>query len=92
MAHNLKILNVNASRISRRDRIVGLMALVKSIGPNIICIQEINIREAYAVFRDNFQVIINGDECMGEGIGIVLSLIHIPSPRDKRQSRMPSSA
>ena len=71
MAHNLKILNVNASRISRRDRIVGLMALVKSIGLNIICIQEINIREAYSVFEDHFQVLINGDESMGEGIGIV---------------------
>ena len=49
MVHNLKILNVNASRISRRDRIVGLMALLNSIGSNIICIQEINIREAYTV-------------------------------------------
>ena len=71
MAHNLKLLNVNASRISRKDRIVGLMALIKCIGANIICIQEINIREAYKVFVDHFQVIINGDESMGEGIGIV---------------------
>ena len=61
MAHNLKILNINASRISRIDNIVGLMALVKCIGANIICIQEINIREAYKVFVNHFQVIRNGN-------------------------------
>ena len=45
--------------------------MVKALGPNIICIQEINIREAHNIFKDHYQTIINGDESMGEGIGII---------------------
>ena len=37
-------------------------------------------------------LLVVADVVVVESIGVVLSLIHISSPRDKRQSRMPSSA
>ena len=71
MESSLKILNINASRINRRDRLIKLLYTINSLGPNVVCIQEINIREAFNVFKENYTVIINGDVNMGEGIGIM---------------------
>ena len=36
-----------------------------------MCIQEINIREAYNTFKDSYECMINGNTNMGEGIGII---------------------
>ena len=71
MGKNLKILNINASRINRKDRLINLLYTIKALGPNVICIQEINIREAYNTFKDSYECIINGNTNMGDGIGII---------------------
>ena len=69
--NNLKILNINASRINKRERILNLLYKINSLGPNIVCIQEINIRAAYNIFKDCYECIINEDIHIGEGIGIM---------------------
>ena len=65
----LTILNINASRVGKREKLNDLLAIINS--PGIVCIQEINIRSAFLYFQDYFQVIVNKDDNQNEDIGII---------------------
>ena len=65
-----KVLNVNASRIGKRDRVTELLSIIKTLDPTVICIQEINTRTSLQVFKDHYQVVVNQDDLNFSGIGI----------------------
>ena len=65
------ILNINASRIGKREKLIDLLALINIYSPSVVCIQEINIMTAYRYFQEYFQVIVNREDDKNDDIGIV---------------------
>ena len=49
----LTILNINASRIGKREKLNDLLAIINVYSPGIVCIQEINIRSAFLYLQGN---------------------------------------
>ena len=67
----LTILNINASRIGKREKLNDLLAIINAYSPGIVCIQEMNIHSAFLYFQDYFQVLVNKDDKQNEDIGII---------------------
>ena len=60
---------------------------------NILGVREAGTRSIMKMFADGFQVNTTLGHAIGEGRDCYSCLLYTsPSPRDKRQSRMPSSA
>ena len=55
---NFTILNVNASRIGKNERVIELLAVMKALNPSVICIQEINVRTVLEEFKNHYQVVV----------------------------------
>ena len=73
------IININASRIGKREKLLELYAAFMIYKPDVVCIQEINIRNATRYYQDQFQIIGNKDENQNDDIGI-LTLIKKGTP------------
>ena len=68
---SLKIFNFNASRISSLRRIRSVQSIFESFEPDIISIQEIDIKGSVDVFSNKYQVYVNIGDNSSDGIGIV---------------------
>ena len=66
----LTILNINASRIGKKEKLNDVLAMINLYNPLIVCIQEINIQTAMRYFQGHFQVIVNKEDKQNDNIGI----------------------
>ena len=64
------VININASRIGRKEKVLDVMAFMNAYNPTVVCIQEINIRTVYKYCQEMYQVIGNKEDSQ-EDIGIV---------------------
>ena len=65
------ILNINASRIGKKEKLIDVLTLINSYSPSVVCIQEINTMTVYRYFQEYFQVIVNREDDKNDDIGIV---------------------
>ena len=68
---SFNIFNFNASRCSNLGRIQQLYDYFEEYDPMIVCIQEINVASALRIFSDKYQVYVNFEQGVKDGIGIV---------------------
>ena len=68
---SLKIFNFNASRISSLRRIRSVQSIFESFEPDIISIQEIDIKGSVDIFSNKYHVFVNIGDNSSDGIGIV---------------------
>ena len=68
---SLNIFNFNASRCSNFNKINSFLDFFGDYDPLCICIQEINVAGALKVFSQKYQVFINIENGVRDGVGIV---------------------
>ena len=69
--NQITMINLNASRCGSVSKIREISRFIDAYGASIVCIQEINISSALKVFSDRFQVKINIECGVKDGVGIV---------------------
>ena len=68
---SFNIFNFNASRCSNLGRIQQLYDYFEEYDPMLVCIQEINVASALRIFSEQYQVYVNLEQGVKDGIGIV---------------------
>ena len=68
---NINIFNFNASRCASLRRIQQFYEYFEPYDPTFVCVQEISVISALKVFSDKYQVFVNLEPGVTDGIGIV---------------------
>ncbi len=67
---SFKVFNFNASRITSMRRIRSVQSIFESLDPDLISIQEIDLKGSVSIFSSKYHVFVNIEDS-SNGIGIV---------------------
>ena len=56
------VININASRKGKKEKVIDVMAFMNAHNPTVVCIQEINIRMVFKYCQELYQVIGNKED------------------------------
>ena len=71
MINYFEIISLNTSRISNPLRVIDVLNVLLKLKPSVVCIQEIDVFEALAIFKPYFQVFVNYELEINSRVGIV---------------------
>ena len=68
---NFNLININAYRCGNIRKLEDMCNFLMGYDPFMVCIQEINLTAALRVFDRKFQVFVNIEDGVKDGVGIV---------------------